>query len=394
LSSSLAGVRVVDASRVLAGPFCAQLLADLGAEVIKVEEPGRGDETRGWGPPFAGPLSAYFLSCNRGKRSVALDLKAPRGRELLLDLTRRADVLLENFRPDSAQKLGLRPQDLHAVNPRLVVASFSGFGRDGALAGRPGYDFVVQGMSGMMAMTGPVDGAPHKFGVAIADIVTGLYAANGILAALHGRQTSGHGYAIEVALIDCAVAAMANVVQSYLTSGQAPRRQGNAHLQIVPYELFATSDGWLVLAVGNDQQWQRFCAVAQRPDLAGDGRFGVNADRVRHRDILVPLVAAAMRGRTSRAWEEALTAAGVPCGPVWDFEQLFASPLAASRGLKLTVKAPDGTPVELVRSPLVRDPESPRCPPQLGEHTAEVLREWLGMRDDEIERLGKEGVFT
>lgn len=393
LAGSLTGVRVIDASRVLAGPFCAQLLADLGAEVIKVEEPTHGDETRAWGPPAAGHLSAYFLSCNRGKRSVALDLKAAAGRDLMLSLVGRADVVLENFLPASATKLGLTPSELHAVNPRLIVASFSGFGREGELAQRPGYDFVVQAMSGMMAMNGPRDGMPSKFGVAIADLMTALYAASGILAALYRRERSGGGFHVEVALIDCAVATMANVVQAYLVSGQQPQRQGNAHLQIVPYELFATSDGWLVLAVGNDGQWQRFCHAAERPDLAADARFLENPGRVKLRTTLVPLLAELMRQKTTQDWEDRLTRVGVPCGPVWTFDQLFGSSIAAHRGLTVTVKTPDGLPVELVRSPLLRDMTPARCPPGLGEHTGEVLRDWLGYTEDDLRRLRQSGVL-
>ncbi|HEY7315768.1 MAG TPA: CoA transferase, partial [Gemmataceae bacterium] len=265
----LAGIRVLDASRVLAGPFCGQILGDLGAEVLKVERPGGGDETRTWGPPFAGVLSAYFLSCNRNKRGLTLDLAHPEGRTLFHELARRSDVLLENFRADSAERLGLTPTQLLAEHPRLIVCSISGFGRDSPLRDVPGYDFAIQALSGFMSITGPAEGPPCKVGVAVTDVLTGLYSAVAVLACLQARQRSGHGYAIDLALLDCAVAAQVNVVQAYLTSGTEPARQGNAHLQIVPYQLFATADTWLVLAVGNDGQWQRFCRAAERPDLAG-----------------------------------------------------------------------------------------------------------------------------
>ena len=252
----LAGVRVLDVSRVLAGPFCGQVLGDLGAEVIKIERPGQGDETRAWGPPFAGSLSAYYLSCNRNKRAITLDLSQTEGLQLFQELVRRSDVVLENFRAASAERLGLSPEKLLNLNSRLIVCSISGFGRTGPLRDLPGYDFAVQALSGLMSITGPAEGPPCKVGVAMTDVVTGLYAAISILACLHARQRSGHGYAIDLALLDCAVAAQVNVVQAYLTSGSVPPRQGNAHLQIVPYQLFATADGWLVLAVGNDGRAQ------------------------------------------------------------------------------------------------------------------------------------------
>ena len=252
MTPPLADVRVLDASRVLAGPFCGQLLGDLGAEVIKIERPGAGDETRGWGPPFAGDQSAYFLSCNRNKKGITLDLAQPEGLQLFYQLVQRSDVLLENFRAASADKLGLSPANLHEHNSRLIVCSISGFGRTGPWSDLPGYDFAIQGLSGLMAITGPVDGPPSKVGVAVADVLTGLYASSAILACLHARAKSGHGYAIDLALLDCAVAAQVNVVQAYLTSGEMPARQGNAHLQIVPYQAFQTADDWLILAVGND----------------------------------------------------------------------------------------------------------------------------------------------
>src|SRR5947199_661494 len=285
----LAGLRVLDASRVLAGPFCGQILGDLGAEVIKVERPGQGDETRAWAPPFLGELSAYYLSCNRNKSGITLDLAKPEGVEIPLRLVERSDILLENFKAASAQRLGLSPEKLLQVNPRLIVCSISGFGRTGPLAEVPGYDFAIQALSGLMSITGPVEGPPCKVGVAVTDVLTGLYAAVAVLACLHARKQSGHGYAIDLALLDCAVAAQVNVAQAYLTSGTMPARQRNAHLQIVPYQLFTTADSWLVVAVGNDGQWQRFSQAAGRPDLAADPRFLTNTLRVQNRAALVPL---------------------------------------------------------------------------------------------------------
>src|SRR5438477_1497654 len=300
---ALSHVRVLDLSRVLAGPWATQTLADLGAEVIKVERPGAGDDTRGWGPPFVGELSAYYLSCNRNKKAVTLDLSQPEGLRLFYDLAKKSDVLLENFRAASADKLGISPAKLHAQNPRLIVCSISGFGRTGPWSDLPGYDFAIQGLSGLMSITGPVEGPPSKVGVAVTDVLTGLNAAVAVLACLHARQASGHGYAIDLALLDCAVAAQVNVAQAYLTSGSVPPRQGNAHLQIVPYQLFATADGWLVLAVGNDGQWQRFCRAAGREDLAADSRFTTNTLRVQNRDVLVPLVQEAMSQVSTGDWQ-------------------------------------------------------------------------------------------
>jgi crotonobetainyl-CoA:carnitine CoA-transferase CaiB-like acyl-CoA transferase len=391
----LAGVRVLDAARVLAGPFCGQVLGDLGADVIKVERPGTGDETRAWGPPFLGPLSAYYLSCNRNKRAVTLDLGRPEGVRLFHELVRRSDVLLENFRSGSADRLGLGSDKLLAVNPRLVVCSISGFGRTGPLRDVPGYDFAVQALSGLMSITGPVEGPPCKVGVAVTDVLTGLYAAVAVLACLHARARSGHGYAIDLALLDCAVAAQVNVAQAYLTGGAVPPRQGNAHLQIVPYQLFATADSWLVLAVGNDGQWQRFCQAAERPDLAADPRFTTNTLRVQNRADLVPLLEPVLKGRTARDWEERLTTAEVPHAPVWDCAQVFAQPQAAARGLRVTVRDPQGRPVDLVGTPFHVTGAAlpaPSMPPALGQDTEEVLRELLGLDAARVEELRRAGV--
>jgi crotonobetainyl-CoA:carnitine CoA-transferase CaiB-like acyl-CoA transferase len=392
----LAGVRVLDASRVLAGPFCGQVLGDLGAEVLKIERPGEGDETRGWGPPFLGELSAYFLSCNRNKRGLTLDLSHPEGVPLFQGLVSHSDVLLENFRADSAEKLGLSPTRLLALNPRLVVCSISGFGRTGPLRETPGYDFAVQALSGLMSITGPPQGPPCKVGVAVTDVLTGLYAAVAVLACLHARQRSGHGYCIDLALLDCAVAAQVNVAQAYLTSDHVPPRQGNAHLQIVPYQLFATADGFLVLAVGNDGQWQRFCKAANEPALAADERFLTNRQRVEERTALVPRVEEMLRRRTTRQWQQALDEAGVPHAPVWDYADVFAQEQAAARSLRVQVRDPDGRPVDLVGPPFHIDGASlpsPTMPPRLGQHTDEVLGELLGLDAARLEELRRRGVI-
>jgi crotonobetainyl-CoA:carnitine CoA-transferase CaiB-like acyl-CoA transferase len=391
----LAGVRVLDASRVLAGPFCGQLLGDLGAEVLKLERPGIGDETRAWGPPFVGDLSAYYLSCNRNKRAFTLDLSKREGIDLFHQLIARCDVLLENFKSSSAERLGLGPDKLLTVNPRLIVCSISGFGRTGPLRDVPGYDFAVQALSGLMSITGPVEGPPCKVGVAVTDVLTGLYAAVTVLACLHARGHSGHGYAIDLALLDCAVAAQVNLVQAYLSSGAVPARQGNAHLQIVPYQLFATEEGWIVLAVGNDGQWQRFCAAANRPDLAADARFTTNTQRVQQRDVLVPMIEAVMRTRTTQQWEDALRAADVPHAPVWNYANLFAHPQTAARGLRVTVTDPAGQPIDLLGSPFHIDgttPATPIIPPRLGQDTDAVLGDLLGLDAARLQELRERGV--
>jgi crotonobetainyl-CoA:carnitine CoA-transferase CaiB-like acyl-CoA transferase len=396
----LAGLRVLDASRVLAGPFCGQLLGDLGADVIKVERPGSGDETRSWGPPFVQlggeSMSAYFLSCNRNKRAITLDLACREGLEIFFGLARRCDVLLENFRAESAGRLGLTPQALLEKNPRLVVCSISGFGRDGPWRDVPGYDFAIQALSGLMNITGPASGPPSKVGVAITDLVTGLYAGVAVLACLHARQSSGHGYTIDLALLDCAVATQVNVAQVFLTSGVSPPRQGNAHFQIVPYQLFATADGWLVLAVGNDNQWQRFCAGAGRSDLAGDERYRLNADRVRNREVLVPLLETLMRQRTTAAWQDALGKAEVPHAPLWDYRELFSSDQAKARGLKVEVRDGQGRSVDLLASPFrIGGATLPvtSLPPGLGDHTDSVLGEILGFDRARLDELRRGGVI-
>ena len=395
-TSPLAKIRVLDASRVLAGPLCGQMLGDLGAEVIKVERPGSGDDTRGWGPPFVGDLSAYYLSCNRNKKAVTLDLGQPDGLRLFYDLAKCSDVLLENFRAASADKLGVSPEKLHAQNPRLIVCSISGFGRTGPWSDLPGYDFAIQALSGMMSITGPVEGPPSKVGVAVTDVLTGLYAAVAVLACLHAREKTGHGYAIDLALLDCAIAAQVNVVQAYLCSGEMPARQGNAHLQIVPYQAFATADDWLIVAVGNEGQWQRFCQAAERPDWAGDPRFGTNTQRVEQRGILVPMIETALRSRSCAVWQQRLHDAEVPCAPVLDYPQLFSLEQIAARGMKVTVRDVAGKSIELAGAPFHVQGAAlpaPSMPPRLGEHTEEILREVLELDAERIEALRQKKVI-
>jgi crotonobetainyl-CoA:carnitine CoA-transferase CaiB-like acyl-CoA transferase len=394
----LHGVRVLDAARVLAGPFCGQLLADLGAAVIKLERPGAGDDTRGWGPPYLpgfGDLSAYFLSCNRGKRSVTLDIASAEGSELFHQLLAKCDVLIENFRTDSAAKLGLTPDALLARHPRLIACSISGFGRTGPHADAPGYDFAIQALSGLMGITGAPDGPPYKVGVAVADVLTGLYASNAILAALHARSRSGHGYAIDLALADCALAAQVNVAQAYLTGGTVPQRQGNAHLQIVPYQLFATADGYLVLNVGNDGQWKAFCAAAGAPELGADPRFATNRQRVEHRTEVVPQVEALMRRFPTAEWEKRLEAANVPHAVVRTYADVFADPQTAARGMKVTVRDPAGNAVDLIGNPVKlhgAPAADPAMPPRLGAQTASVLSELLGLDAAAVDALRSRGV--
>lgn len=402
----LAHLTVLDLSRVLAGPWCTQLFADLGATVIKVERPGAGDDTRAWAPPYLKDAagrdtteSAYYLACNRGKRSVAIDFTRPEGRDLVLGLAGGCDVLIENFKVGGLAKYGLDYPSMAARDPRLVYASITGFGQDGPYAERAGYDFIIQGMSGFMSVTGERDGlpggGPQKAGIAITDIVTGMYAAVAILAAIAHRDRTGRGQHVDCALLDSAVAMMAVMNMNYLVSGVAPGRVGNAHPNIVPYEAFACADGHLILAVGNDAQFAKFCAVAGVPEWAADPRFAKNSDRVRHRDTLVPMVAAVVATRTQHDWLAALEEAGVPCGPINRLDAVFADPQVVARGLRVDLPHPLAGHVPQVGPPfkLSATPAAPeRAPPLLAEHTEAVLRERLGLDDATIARLAAAGV--
>jgi crotonobetainyl-CoA:carnitine CoA-transferase CaiB-like acyl-CoA transferase len=402
MPQALSHVRVLDLSRVLAGPWATQLLADLGAEVIKVEQPGAGDETRSWGPPYARDAagvetgeSAYYLGANRHKKSLTLDLSRPEGQDVARRLAARSDVLVENYKVGALARFGLDWETLRETNPRLVYCSITGFGQSGPYRHRAGYDFLVQAMGGLMSVTGEPDGAPMKVGVAITDLLTGMYAASGILAALAWRERSGRGQHIDLALLDVQVAALANQASNYLATGTPPGRLGNAHPNIVPYQAFDASDGPLVVAVGNDAQFARLCELAGAPALASDPRFATNAQRVRHRGELVPRLAELFRNRPRAAWVEALEAAGVPCGPINDLAQVFDDPQVRHRRMRVEVPHPTAGNVPLVACPLLLS-ETPveyhDAPPRLGEHTRYVLRDVAGLGDDEIAALVERGV--
>lgn len=400
----LAGVRVLDLSRILAGPWASQMLADLGAEVIKIERPGSGDDTRGWGPPYitdadGNPTteSAYFHSANRGKRSVCIDIADAAGQRLIRDLAGKSDVLIENFKVGGLRKHGLDYDSLQTSNPRLVYCSITGFGQTGPYAARAGYDFMIQAMGGMMSITGEADGQPMKIGVALADVLTGLYAANAIQAALIHQRATGEGQYIDMALLDVQVATLANQAMNYLASGVNPQRLGNAHPNIVPYQAFQTSDGYIILAIGNDAQFERFCELAGRTELAVDARFDRNRKRVEHRAELVPLVAEIMRRKTSAHWLEALHAKGIPCGPINSIDQVFDDPQLRSRGLQLELDHPlagkaasVANPIRLSRSAI----EYERAPPLLGQDTDEVLRRMLQLDAAEIAALRNKQIIA
>ena len=348
MAGPLEGVRVLDLSRILAGPWASQMLADLGAEVIKVERPGSGDDTRAWGPPYMPDAdgeptseSAYFHGANRGKLSVCIDMAAAEGQRLIRELAADSDVVIENFKVGGLRKYGLDHESLCAMNPRLVYCSITGFGQDGPYAARAGYDFMIQAMGGLMSVTGEADGAPMKIGVALADVLTGLYAANAIQAALIHQRATGQGQHIDMALLDVAVASLANQAMNYLATGSSPVRFGNAHPNIVPYQAFATADGHIILAIGNDAQFQRFCELGGRAELATDERFHKNSARVRHRETLVPVVAEIMQQRSSAEWLQELNQRGIPCGPINQLDQVFDDPQVEHRGLKLP-RAPAG----------------------------------------------------
>jgi crotonobetainyl-CoA:carnitine CoA-transferase CaiB-like acyl-CoA transferase len=398
-------VRVLDLSRVLAGPWCTQTLGDLGAEIIKVERPPSakhvgGDDTRGWGPPFMKDAAghdtseaAYYLAANRNKRSVTIDLAHPEGQALVRRMAAQCDVLVENFKVGDMARYGLDAATLTQACPRLVYCSITGYGQTGPYRERAGYDYAIQGAGGLMSVTGERDdlpgGGPQKVGVAVADLFTGMYATVAILAALRHRDATGQGQAIDMALLDTQVAMLANLGANYLVSRKPPRRAGNAHQNVVPYQVFEVADGHLILAVGNDGQFQRFCDVAGCPELARDERFARNAGRVRHREALIPLLAERLRQRPRAQWLAALDAAHVPCGPINDLGDVFADPHVRARGMTLTMPHPLNPALELVASPLKlsRTPVSLRHPPPLlGQHTDEVLAE-LGLSTDELQRL-------
>ncbi|CAO3450310.1 Uncharacterized protein PA0446 [Azospirillum argentinense] len=395
----LSHVRVLELSRVLAGPWAAQTLADLGADVIKVERPGAGDDTRAWGPPWAGEESAYFLSTNRGKRSITIDFERPEGQELVRKLAAQADVVIENFKVGGLVKYGLDYDSLKAINPGLVYCSITGFGQDGPYAKRAGYDFMIQGMGGLMSITGQPDaeagGGPVKVGVAVTDVFTGLYATIGVLGALAHRDRTGEGQWVNLALLDVQVAVLANQAMNYLVGGKAPQRLGNAHPNIVPYQAFATLDGHIILAVGNDGQFAKFCQVAGRPELAQDPRYATNPARVANRKELVPILELLLEQRTSRDWLSALEAVGVPCGPINDVSQVFADPHVQARHIHQDLPHPTAGTVPTVASPIrysATPIEHTVAPPTLGQHTDAVLGEALGLCAADIAALREKGV--
>jgi formyl-CoA transferase len=401
----LEGVRVLDLTRVLAGPWATQNLADLGAEVIKVERPGQGDDTRAWGPPFLKdgegrelPDAAYYLACNRGKKSLTLDIAKPEGRKVARALALKSDVLVENFKVGDLARHGLDYATLAKDNPRLVYCSITGFGQDGPYRDRPGYDFMVQGLGGLMSVTGERDdlpgGGPQKVGVAVSDLFTGMYATSAILAALLHRAASGCGQHIDMALLDVQVAMLANLSSAYFAAGEAPRRMGNAHQTIVPYHVFRARDDFLIVAVGNDTQFAKFCEVIGAAEWPKDARFATNPQRVRNRDLMVEMISERMRTRSAREWLALLEPSGVPCGPINDLAQVFADPQVRHRGMRVTAPHPAAGEVSMVANP-IKFSATPIThevpPPLLGEHTDAVLRGVLGMKDEEISALRKAG---
>ncbi|HKS15373.1 MAG TPA: CaiB/BaiF CoA-transferase family protein [Pseudomonas sp.] len=404
---ALSHLRVLDLSRVLAGPWAGQILADLGADVIKVERPGSGDDTRAWGPPFLKDAqgentseAAYYLSANRNKRSVTIDFTRPEGQRLVRELAAKSDIVIENFKVGGLAAYGLDYPSLKAVNPKLIYCSITGFGQTGPYAKRAGYDFMIQGLGGLMSLTGRPEGeegaGPVKVGVALTDILTGLYSSVAILAALAHRDQEGAGQYIDMALLDVQVACLANQAMNYLTTGAPPRRLGNAHPNIVPYQDFPTADGDFILTVGNDGQFRKFAEVAGQPGWADDPRFSTNKQRVAHRAELIPLIRQATVFRTTAEWVALLEQAGVPCGPINDLAQMFQDPQVLARGLSLSLAHPLAGSVPQVASPirLSRTPvEYRHAPPLLGEHTDTVLGEMLGLEADHVRRLRETGVI-
>ena len=402
----LSHIRVLDLSRVLAGPWASQNLADLGAEVIKVERPGTGDDTRGWGPPWLKDRngkdtseSSYYLSCNRGKKSITLDISRPEGQSIVRELAAKSDVLIENYKVGTLTRYGLDYEQLRAINPRLIYCSITGFGQSGPYAPRPGYDFVFQGMGGLMSITGERDdlpgGGPMKVGIAITDILTGMYASLAITAAIAHCERGGGGQHIDLALLDCMVAFNANQISGYLVSGNIPKRYGNAHANVVPYQVFPCKDGHLILAVGNDSQFASLCAVTGRAELAEDERFRLMSGRIVNRDALIPLIAEVMKTRGMHEWIEVLEAANVPCGPINNMKQVLEDPQVQHRGMKVEIPTAAGVPCPTVASPM-RFSETPVeyavPPPTLGQHTQEVLQGVLGMDRQAVEALAAKGI--
>lgn len=395
LPGPLDGIRVLDLTRVVAGPYCSMFLGDLGAEVVKVEQPGAGDDTRGWGPPFTGGESAYYLCINRNKQSITLDLKSIEGVELLRQMTEVADVVIENFRPGTMERLGLGEQELRQFNPRLIYASLTGFGADGPMSDWPGYDLIVQAWGGLMSITGTPEGEPVKVGVAIVDLVAGLMLGKAITAALFARERLGLGQRIDTSLLEAEVASLINVGSNYLISGKIPSRWGNAHPNIVPYQNFKTADGYFVLGVASETIWRRFCPAIGRPDLTEDSRFADNAKRVENRTALIALLTEIFLSRTNQTWFKLFNDAEVPCAPVQTVDQVFQSPQVLHRDMLVGVEHPTAGKVPMAGVPVKFSltPASVRLPPPLlGEHNRQVLKGWLDMSDEAIEELKRKKI--
>lgn len=394
---ALEGITVLDLSRVLAGPYATMLLGDYGARVIKVEQPGRGDDTRHWGPPFTSSgQSAYFLCANRNKSSITVDLKHPKGQQVLRAMARKADVLVENFKIGTMERLGLGYSSLREENPGLIYCAITGYGQTGPDRERPGYDTVIQAEGGIMSITGPEDGEPYKVGVAIVDVTAGLFAVTAILAALHYRNRTGKGQYIDIALYDTLLGWLVNVASGYLVSGEPPRRYGNAHPTIVPYQTFATADGHLMLAVGNDGQFARLCQLLGKTEWITDPRFATNPARVRHREVLIPILAERFRQRTTADWLAEFHAHKIPAGPVNDIPTALNTPQAQARAMVQTVLDSYSQAIPLV-GPVPKLSLTPAqiqtAPPYLGEHTRQVLESWLGLDAETVQSLYKEGVI-
>jgi formyl-CoA transferase len=399
----LDGIRILDMTRALAGPYCTMMLGDLGADVIKVERPGRGDDSRGWGPPFVGEPygpypgeSAYFIATNRNKRSITVNLKHAAGQELVRQLAARSDVLVENFRTGTLDGFGLGYDDLRAVNPGLVYCSISGYGRTGPAAGRPGYDFIIQAEGGLMGITGPEEGPPIRMGVPIIDITTGMFAATAILAALRAGDITGEGQLVDLSLLETGVALLANVGSNYLVGGEPPRRLGNAHPNIAPYEAFRARDGWIALAAANRRQWTQLCDVIGRPELVDDPRFATNEDRVAHRPEMVAELEAVFGARDAADWLADLRAAGLPCGPINEVPDVFDHPQAEARRLVVEAEHPTAGPVRMTGFPYTfsQTPADVRLPPpRLGEHNHPVLTDLLGYSAEEVADLAAQGAI-
>ena len=396
MDAALAGVRIVDFSRVLAGPYCTMMLGDLGAEVIKIENPSGGDDTRQWGPPWLNGQAAYYLSLNRNKRSITLNLKHPRAQVIARQLIAQADVMIENLKAGTMKQYGLDYETLSREFPRLVYCSITGYGQTGPDRDRPGYDVIIQGEGGLMSTTGPVEGPPYKVGIAVVDVTAGLYASQAILAALLRRERTGRGQYIDIALLDTQVAWLLNVAQNYMVSGKPSMRCGNANPNIVPYQVLETADGYIVIAVGNDKQYQRMCEVAGRMDLWEDERFQTNASRVTHRDELVPQWEQVFRARLTAEWVKALNDHNIPAGPINDIPQVLSHPQVIARQMVQAVEHPKVGAIPML-GPVPKLSETParihKAPPMLGEHTDEILRNELRYTDDEIAALRDDGAI-